>query len=230
VAQVEGIYRWPYDGAYRPSGTALIVIDMQADYLDPHGWFARGGGDWRPLAAIVPPVARVLAAARAAGLFIVHTVEGHRADLSDLPPNKAWRADRIGAPIGALGPLGRALILGEAGTRPVAALSPLAGEPVVEKPVKSGFIGTDLDQVLRRRGVRDLIIVGVTTDGAVQCTLRDANDRGYECLLVSDATASDIAAHHDDQVHTLSLAGGHYGSIATVDALIPVLERSGVAA
>jgi nicotinamidase-related amidase len=226
VAQVEGLYPWPYDGAWSLNATAFLVTDMQRDFLDPHGWFALTGGDIAPLTAIVPAVARMLEAARASGLFIVFTVEAHRADLIDLPANKLWRSERLDRAIGAEGPLGRHLVRGTAGTAVVGALAPRAGEPVVAKPGKSGFIGTDFDHLLRRRGIRNLVFTGITTDGAVQCTLRDANDRGYECLLLEDATASDVPSHHSDQVHTLSLAGGHYGSIATVDCLVSVLREA----
>jgi nicotinamidase-related amidase len=116
------------------------------------------------------------------------------------------------------------LISGEAGTTIISGLSPRAGEPVVEKPGKSAFIASDFDQLLRRRGIRNLVFAGITTDGAVQCTLRDANDRGYECLLLSNATASDVFRDHEDQVHTLSLAGGHYGSIATAEQFLAAIE------
>jgi nicotinamidase-related amidase len=226
IAQVEGLYPWPYDGAWSPAGTALIVTDMQRDFLEPAGWFALTGGATAPMTAIVPAVARALDAARGAGLFVVFTVEAHRPDLIDLPANKRWRTERLGHAIGAEGPLGRHLVQGTAGAAIVDPLAPRAGEPVVAKPGKSGFIGTDLDHLLRRRGVRNLIFAGITTDGTVQCTLRDANDRGYECLLLEDATASDVPSHHADQIHTLSLAGGHYGSIATVDQLVSVLREA----
>ncbi|MBB5751059.1 cysteine hydrolase family protein [Prosthecomicrobium pneumaticum] len=224
LRQVNGLYPWPYDGRWSAADTALLVVDMQRDLLDPEGWFALTGGDTAPLVAIVPAVARALALARAARLAVIFTIESHRPDLSDLPANKLWRSRRLGAAIGEAGPLGRHLVRGAAGTAVVAALAPEPGEPVVDKPGKSAFIGCDLDQILRRRGVRNLVFSGVTTDGAVQCTLRDANDRGYECLLLEDATASDVARDHADQVHTLSLAGGHYGSIATVAALAEALQ------
>lgn len=213
-AQVAGIYPWPYDGTWAPESAALVVVDMQRDFVDPTGWLGQIGADTAPLSGIVPAVAELIALARAAGIFIVYTVEAHRPDLSDLPANKRWRAERLGHPIGAQGPLGRHLVQGEAGAAIVPTLAPSAGAPVVAKPGKSAFLGSDFDQILRRRGIRNLILAGVTTDGAVQCTLRDANDRGYECLIVTDATASDSPSHHDDQIHTLALAGGHYGSIA----------------
>jgi nicotinamidase-related amidase len=158
------------------------------------------------------------------GLLSIFTVEAHRPDLSDAPRNKIWRTKRLGRAIGEEGPLGRALIRGEPGSAVIGELSPRVGEPVVEKPGKSAFIASDFDQLLRRRGIRNLVFAGITTDGAVQCTLRDANDRGYECLLLSDATASDVLRDHEDQVHTLSLAGGHYGSIATVGQFLTAAE------
>ena len=116
------------------------------------------------------------------------------------------------------------MIRGEPGSTVISGLSPRVGEPVVEKPGKSAFIASDFDQLLRRRGIRNLVFAGITTDGAVQCTLRDANDRGYECLLLSDATASDVLRDHEDQVHTLSLAGGHYGFIATIVQFLSAVE------
>jgi nicotinamidase-related amidase len=224
IAQVEGIYPWPYDGPWVPRSAALIVVDMQRDYLDPQGWFALTGGNTTPLTAIVPMVGRVLAAARRAGIFVVFTVEAYRPNLVNLPANRLWRSERLGRPIGAEGPLGRHLVQGAPGTEMVAPLAPLMAEPVTPKSGKSVFIATDFDHLLRRRGIRNLIFSGIATDGAVQCSLRDANDRGYECLLLEDATASDVPAHHADQVHTLSLAGGHYGSIAKVDDLLRVLS------
>jgi len=220
LAQVDGIYPWPYDGPWTPAGAALIVVDMQGDFLEPDGWLALTGADIGPLDAVVPLAKRVLQAARGAELFTVFTVEAHRSDLSDLPDNKLWRSRRLGQE----GPLGRHLVRGGRGAEIVPALAPREGEPVIAKPGKSAFIGTDLDQLLRRRGVRNLVFAGITTDGAVQCTLRDANDRGYECLILVDATASDVPAHHADQIHTLSLAGGHYGSLATADQFISVLS------
>jgi biuret amidohydrolase len=224
IAQVEGIYPWPYDGPWLPRSAALIVVDMQRDYLDPRGWFALTGGNAAPFTAIVPVVARVLDAARRAGIFVVFTVECYRSDLLNLPANRLWRSERLGRPIGAEGPLGRHLVQGALGTDIVAQLAPLTGEPVAPKSGKSAFIATDLDHLLRKRSIRNLIFSGIATDGAVQCSLRDANDRGYECLLLEDAAASDVPGHHADQLHTLSLAGGHYGSIAKADDLIRVLS------
>jgi biuret amidohydrolase len=223
-AQVDGLYPWPYDGPWAPDSAALIVVDMQRDFLEANGWFALSGGDIVSLAAIVPAVGQALLAGRRGSLFTVFTVEAHRPDLSDLPANKLWRSERLGAAIGSEGPLGRHLVRGARGADIAPPLKPDTGEPVVPKPGKSAFIGTDLDHLLRRRGIRNLVFAGITTDGAVQCTLRDANDRGYECLILEDATASDVPAHHADQIHTLSLAGGHYGSVTTLDRFVSVLQ------
>lgn len=223
IAQVNGIYAWPYDGPWTPKSTALIVVDMQRDFLERNGWLALIGVDIAPLAAIVSTVGNVIALARKAGVSVIYTVEAYRPDRLDVPANKRWRSERLGHAIGGEGPLGRNLIAGEPGADIVAALAPEHGEPVVAKPGKSAFSGSDFDQILRRRGVRNLVFAGIMTDGAVQCTLRDANDRGYECLILEDATASDVPSHHADQIHTLALAGGHYGSIATTSKFAAAL-------
>lgn len=222
--QVSGIYPWPYDGIWKLSETALVIVDMQQDFLTPQGWFAATGGDTSAFCELIPQLQKLLSSVRKVGLPSIFTVEAHRADLSDVPQNKIWRTRRLGRAIGEEGPLGRALIRGEPGSTVISGLSPRVGEPVVEKPGKSAFIASDFDQLLRRRGIRNLVFAGITTDGAVQCTLRDANDRGYECLLLSDATASDVLRDHEDQVHTLSLAGGHYGFIATIVQFLSAVE------
>jgi nicotinamidase-related amidase len=222
--QVRGIYPWPYDGIWKSSESALVIVDMQQDFLYPQGWFAATGGDTSAFCELVPQLQKLLSSVRKVGLPSIFTVEAHRADLSDVPQNKIWRTKRLGRAVGEEGPLGRALIRGEPGSTVISELSAMDGEPVVEKPGKSAFIASDFDQLLRRRGIRNLVFAGITTDGAVQCTLRDANDRGYECLLLSDATASDVLRDHEDQVHTLSLAGGLYGSIATVEQFLAAVE------
>jgi nicotinamidase-related amidase len=224
LQQVKGLYPWPYDGPWSRASAALIVVDMQRDFLELGGWFSLTNGDAGPLSAIVPRVAEALGLARQAGLLVVYTIEAHKPDLSDLPANKLWRSKRLGAAIGAVGPLGRHLVQEEAGSDIIPALAPIPGEPVVAKPGKSAFIGCDFEQLLRKRGIRNLIFAGITTDGAVQCTLRDANDRGYECLILEDAAASDLPAHHSAQIHTLALAGGHYGSIAATKDLAAVIS------
>ena len=168
---------------------ALVVIDMQRDFLEPGGFGAALGNDVAPLQAIVPTVRRVLQAWRAAGGLVVHTREGHRPDLSDCPPAKRNRGDapqRIGDP----GPMGRLLVRGEPGNQILDALAPVAGEIVIDKPGKGAFYATELGDILQERGIGQLVFAGVTTEVCVQTTMREANDRGYECLLVEDATES----------------------------------------
>jgi nicotinamidase-related amidase len=177
---------YPFPGA---GNIALVVIDMQRDFLEPGGFGAALGNDVTRLQAIVPTLARLIAAFRAAHLPIVHTKEGHRADLSDCPPAKRARG-RSGLRIGDKGPMGRILILGEPGNDFVAALAPGPGELVLPKPGKGAFYATDLDAALRARQIQRLVITGVTTEVCVQTTMREANDRGYDCLLVEDATES----------------------------------------
>ncbi len=179
----------PFRFSFPPARTALIVIDMQRDFLEPGGFGEALGNDVAQLGAIVPEVQRLLAAARAAGLFIVHTRENHAPDLSDCPPAKRNRGNprlRIGDP----GPMGRVLIRGEPGAEIVAELAPAPGEVVIDKPGKGAFHATELQSILRAHGITHLLIAGVTTEVCVQTTMREANDRGYDCLLVEDATAS----------------------------------------
>ena len=179
----------PFRYSFVPERTALIVIDMQRDFLEPGGFGEALGNDVSRLGAIVPAVQRLLAAARNAGLMIVHTRENHAPDLSDCPPAKRSRGNprlRIGDP----GPMGRVLIRGEPGAEIVPELAPLADETVIDKPGKGAFHATGLDARLRAGGITHLLIAGVTTEVCVQTTMREANDRGYDCVLVEDATAS----------------------------------------
>lgn len=168
---------------------ALVVIDMQRDFLEPGGFGAALGNDVRRLARIVPTVARLLALARTRGWPVVHTREGHLPDLSDCPPSKRLRGEPP-LRIGERGPMGRLLVRGEPGWEIVPALAPLPGERVVDKPGKGMFYRTDLEEQLRRLTVRQLVFAGVTTEVCVQTSMREANDRGFECLLLRDATAS----------------------------------------
>src|SRR6516162_7842354 len=166
---------------------ALLMIDMQRDFLDPRGYFARSGEDVGPLREIVPRSMRLLEAARKAAVRVIHTREGHRPDLSDLTGVKRRRAERAGAPIGSAGPLGRLLVRGEPGHAIIDELAPLPGEPVIDKPGYGAFYATDLELLLRAEGIGQLIIAGVTTDVCVHSTLREAVDRGFECITVGDA-------------------------------------------
>src|ERR1700761_4610184 len=175
---------------------ALLIIDMQRDFLDPEGYVARAGVDGSVLRAVIPQVRRLLLAARAAGVPVIHTREGHRPDLSDLPAVQARRAARAGGSIGSVGPLGRLLVRGEAGHAIIDELAPLRGEVVIDKPGFGAFYATDLELVLRTAGISELTLAGVTTDICVHSTLREAIDRGFDCTTVGDACAAgDVGVH-----------------------------------
>ncbi|MBY8978080.1 cysteine hydrolase [Rhodobacteraceae bacterium NNCM2] len=206
---------FPHDGLSR-SATALVVVDMQRDFLDPEGYFAALGFDPQGCQTALPGVSELLNAAREAGLFVVHTRQGYRPDLMDLPAHKAWRTTHNGAPIGSTGPLGRLLVRGEPGWQIVPELAPRDGEAVIDKSANGAFYDTDLDTVLRVRGIRHLIVCGITTDCCVHCTVREANDRGYHCLLVSDACGSGDQKAHDAAVYMMTVEGGVLGTTATV--------------
>lgn len=179
----------PFDYQFEPAHTALLIIDMQRDFVEPGGFGASLGNDVTPLQAIIPTVQRVLAAWRALGGLVVHTREAHQPDLSDCPPAKRERG-QPSLRIGDVGPMGRVLIRGEPGHAIVPALAPVDGEIVIDKPGKGAFYATGLDETLRARGITHLIVMGVTTEVCVQTSMREANDRGYECLLVEDGTDS----------------------------------------
>ncbi len=205
------------------TSTALVVIDMQRDFIEPGGFGESLGNDVSLLAQIVPTVAALLALARRAGWFVVHTRESHAPDLSDCPPAKRLR----GAPsmrIGDPGPMGRILVRGEPGNEIVDALAPWDGELVVDKPGKGAFYATGLDQVLRSRGIAQLVFAGVTTEVCVQTSMREANDRGYECLLVEDATASYFPAFRQATLEMVRSQGSIVGWTAPFQALAAAWE------
>jgi len=207
--------------------TALLIIDMQRDFLDPEGYIARTGVDVRGLRAIIPNVRRLLDAARTKDVQIIHTREGHRRDLSDLPAVKARRAAVAGAPIGSIGPLGRLLVRGEPGHAIIPELEPLANEPIIDKPGFGAFYATDLEQLLRIVGVRTLVIAGVTTDVCVHSTLREAVDRGFECVTVGDACAAADPAIHDAMLACIDGEGGILGRVAGTEAVVSALLAGG---
>jgi len=208
----------PYPYQLHPRSTALVVIDMQRDFVEEGGFGSALGNDVRPLAAIVPTVAALLQLARQAGLLVVHTRESHLPDLSDCPPAKRLRGNpTLG--IGDIGPMGRILVRGEPGNQILPQLAPIAGEIVIDKPGKGAFYATDLQAQLQQRGITHLLVAGVTTEVCVQTSMREANDRGYECLVIEDACASYFPAFHHATLEMLTAQGGIVGWRATLAQL-----------
>jgi nicotinamidase-related amidase len=211
----------PYTFRFEPESTAIVSIDMQRDFIEPGGFGATLGNDIRHVAAIVPAVAALLSWGRTLGLTIVHTREAHLPDLSDCPPAKRLRGNPK-IRIGDTGPMGRLLVRGEPGCQIIPQVAPLPGELVVDKPGKGAFYATTLGAMLEAHGIRRLIVCGVTTEVCVQTTLREANDRGYECLLVEDAAASYFPAYHIQTIEMLRSQGGIVCWTAPLTSLLQI--------
>jgi len=205
--------------------TALVIIDMQRDFLEPGGFGEALGNDVSLLKTAVAPIRSVLDAARAAGILVIHTREGHRPDMSDAPPAKVERGSpslRIGAP----GPMGRILIRGEDGHDIIPELYPVAGEPVIDKPGKGAFYQTDLELTLRNRGIENLLVCGVTTEVCVNTTVREGNDRGYRCVVLSDCCASYFPEFHEFGLKMIKAQGGIFGWVASSQALLSAFSAA----
>jgi nicotinamidase-related amidase len=212
----------PYPFVFDPAHAALLIIDMQRDFVEPGGFGETLGNDVSLLRAVIAPLQATLAATREAGITVIHTREGHRPDLSDCPPAKLNRGEpalRIGDP----GPKGRILIRGEYGHDIIDELAPADGELVIDKPGKGSFYATDLDLLLRVRGITHLIFTGITTDVCVHTTMRDANDRGYECLLLTDCTGATDPGNHEAALKMVTMQGGVFGAIAPSSVLLDAL-------
>jgi nicotinamidase-related amidase len=218
-------YPWPFDGDLRRQNTALVVIDMQTDFCGKGGYIDLLGYDISLTRACIEPIGRVLSTFRSRGMAVFHTREGHRPDLADLPENKRWRSRRApsGVGIGDRGPCGRVLVRGEPGWEIIPELAPRSGEAIVDKPGKGSFCATDFELLLRLRGIRNLVLVGITTDVCVHTTMREANDRGFECIVLRDCCAATDPRNHDAALVMVTMQEGVFGAVSDSRALLEAL-------
>jgi nicotinamidase-related amidase len=217
----------PYDFEFDPKTTALVMIDFQRDFVYPGGFGESLGNDTSLLLKAVPPAVRVLAACRAAGMFVIHTREGHRADLADLPSSKRDRGNPS-LHIGDEGPMGRLLVRGSYGHDIVDELKPIDGEPIIDKPGKGAFYATDLDAVLKNRGIRRLVVCGVTTEVCVNTSMREANDRGYDAVVLEDCCASYFPEFQRVALEMIKAQGGIVGWVSDSERFLAALAAGGV--